>query len=305
MTDRYIRKQINKYANDDSSKSVAENFASKYLNNLHKINSDYNYIVANLEGPITENRSKSLNVNGGYGKDLIFTFPTSTTEILKILNVKIVSLANNHTDNFYHKGYEDTKSYLEDSDIKYFGNPYNEKETLSKILCEKEICIAYIGYNQFTKSNSPDIITKEIERIKKENTSDFIVVFPHWGIEYKKLSNNIQKEYAHQWIDMGADLVVGAHPHVIQESEIYKGKYIYYSLGNYIFDQWFSKDVQNGLGLDITFKKECENSIENNDSKNKETNQKSNCKKEIQKNTYKVNKELKVFIDRNGVRYVI
>ncbi len=311
MTDRYIRKQINKYENS-SKLGVGEDFVRKYLNNLSEINSKYDYLVANLEGPITENKSVSLNEDGSYGKDLIFTFPTSTAKILELLNIKVVSLANNHTDNFYHKGYKDTKRFLEKENVNYFGNPYNnfEKESLSEILCEKDICTAYVGYNQFTTNNSPDIISKEIKRIKEINLEiektkiesrnkfvDFIVVMPHWGTEYEKLSNQMQKDYAHNWIDSGADVVVGAHPHVTQESEIYKNKYIYYSLGNYIFDQWFTKDVQNGLGLDITFKKECESAILSL-SENKIENKIESCKKEIT-----LNKELRVFIDRNGVKY--
>lgn len=298
MTDRYIRKQINKYENNSELK-IGKNFVSKYLNNLSEVNNKYDYVVANLEGPITENKSKSLNDDGSYGKDLIFTFPTSTIQILKLLNIKVVSLANNHTDNFYYKGYEDTKKFLTSSNIEYFGNPYNNNfvdkdEKLSETICEKDICIAYIGYNQFTTKNEEKIINEEIKRIKNKNLEleknkiiDFIIIMPHWGVEYEKLSTKTEREYARKWVDSGADLVVGAHPHVVQESEIYKDKNIYYSLGNYIFDQWFSVEVQNGKALDITFKKECENKIDF-------------CKKEI-----KINKELKVFIDRNGVRYVL
>ena len=306
MTDRYIRKQINR-------EGEASNFVQNYLNNLSDVNKNYDYLVANLEGPITENKSKSLNDDGTYGKDLLFTFPTSTTEILNLLNIKIVSLANNHTDNFYYAGYKSTKKFLKEANIKYFGNPYNEQENISNILCQKEICVAYIGYNQFTKNNSSELIVKEIERLKnfnKENQSisnlkenkleegelennivDFIIIMPHWGNEYDLTANQNQEKLAREWIDAGADLVIGAHPHVIQNSEVYKGKYIYYSLGNYIFDQWFTKDVQNGLGVNIIFKKvsigkggEAEYNVEKSIS----------IKEENNKN---------VFIDRNGVRY--
>ncbi len=301
MLDRYIRKQINRYGS-------AENFVNNYLNNLREINNEYDYVMANLEGPITENKSKSLNEDGTYGKDLFFTFPISSVEILKFLNIKVVSLANNHTDNFFHAGYEDTKKFLAAGDIKYFGNPYNnnlninkdnfEKESLSEVVCEKEICIAYIGYNQFTTKVSGEIINEEIKRIKNQDKFiDFVIVMPHWGVEYDKLSNQKQKDLAHAWIDAGADMVIGSHPHVVQESEIYKDKNIYYSLGNYIFDQWFSTDVQNGKVLDITFKKDCENNLE---SLKEEGEKQESCKKEI-----KINKELKVFIDRNGVRYML
>ena len=154
MLDRYIRKQINKYA-------TREEFISKFLGNIQGVNSKYDYVMANLEGPITENKSKSLNDDGSYGKDLIFTFPISSAQILKLLNIKIVSLANNHTDNFYHDGYMQTKKYLSESEIKYFGNPYNSnsaKESLSEIVCEKDICVAYIGYHQFTENNSQEIV---------------------------------------------------------------------------------------------------------------------------------------------------
>ena len=301
MTDRYIRKQINREGN-------AENFVQNYLNNLSEVNKNYDYVVANLEGPITESKSKSLNDDGTYGKDLLFTFPTSTTEILKLLNIKIVSLANNHTDNFYRAGYESTQKFLKEANIKYFGNPYNANldsdENLSEIFCQKEICVAYIGYNQFTKNNSSGLIIKEIERLKNlnkedklgegelENSSvDFIIIMPHWGEEYEKQANQNQEKLAKEWIDAGADAVIGAHPHVIQNSDVYKGKYIYYSLGNYIFDQWFTSDVQNGLGVNIFFEKV---------SVGKEGDAEHKVEKSI---SIKEENNKNVFIDRNGVRY--
>lgn len=265
MLDRYIRKQINQ-------NKTSENFVKNFLPNFEEENSKYDYVVANLEGPITENKSKTLNSDGTYGRDLLFTFPTSSVDILKLLNIKAVSLANNHADNFYHAGYESTKSFLEKSDIKYFGNPYNNSsalnsENLSNIICEKEICVAYIGYNQFTTNNSSEVIIEEIKLLKSLKNSDdsqkddsqkvdFVVVVPHWGDEYSLKSNKIQQQYAREWIDAGADAIVGMHPHVIQDSEVYKDKNLYYSIGNYIFDQWFDKDVSKGLVLNFKFTKE-------------------------------------------------
>jgi len=282
ILDRYIRKQINNYKNP-------EDFVKNYLLNLSETNSRYDYVVANLEGPITDYKSKTLLDDGTFGTDLLFTFPISTPEILKLLNIKIVSLANNHTDNFYHDGYVKTKKYLSESDIKYFGNPYNNNfadkdESLSEVICEKEICVAYVAYNQFTSLNSKDMITEEIKKLKQDMSVDFIIVMPHWGVEYEKISEAFQKEYARDWVDAGADIVVGAHPHVIQDNEIYKDKNIYYSLGNYIFDQWWKEDVKNGLALDITFLKYID--------------RENNVKREI-----KTNQNLDVYIDRDGVRY--
>ena len=83
-----------------------------------------------------------------------------------------------------------------------------------------------------------------------------MVVFSHWGVEYSPASTDSMKSLAHQFIDAGADLVVGSHPHVIEPMEIYNGKRIYYSLGNFIFDQYFNEDVRNGLGVTVRINKE-------------------------------------------------
>jgi poly-gamma-glutamate synthesis protein (capsule biosynthesis protein) len=250
MLDRNIRKKI-------IENKSPENFVDNFLGNLREQNKNYDYVVGNLEGPITDNNTKTYDIHGKYTGLLTFTFSTSTPEILKLLNIKVVSLANNHTDNFDNQGFQDTMRFLGVGNIKYFGNPYNQNinNKLSNIVCEKEICIAYIGYNQFTQNNDPKMIDDEIKLLKQNEKVDFIVVVPHWGIEYSLTANLTQKRYAKEWIDAGADLVVGMHPHVIENSEIYKEKYIYYSLGNYIFDQWFNETMkQKGYEKEVILK---------------------------------------------------
>lgn len=281
MFDRNIRKIINE-------KSSTEEFVNNFLGNFSEHNKNYDYLVANLEGPITENKTKTYRDDGSYTGLLHFTFPTSSPGILNLLNVKVVSLANNHTDNFYNEGFQDTKKYLEEGNIFYFGNPYNDnlEESLSKIVCEKEICIGFIGYNEFTGNNDSKRIEDEILKLKENKEVDFIVVVPHWGIEYRKTSTENQRNLARKWIDTGADLIIGGHPHVIEESEIYNNKYIYYSLGNYIFDQWFNEDVKKGLGVNFKFKKEI--------SKTGEVN------KDIE-----FVKEIKTHTEKTGIRYVL
>lgn len=276
MLDRFIRKKIN-----ESSK--VEDFVNNFLTNLRVENKKYDYVVANLEGPITESRSKTLNDDGTFGKELLFTFPPSTVEILQLLNIKVVSLANNHTDNFYYEGFQSTVNFLEKGKIDYFGNPYNSsKDGLSKIVCENNICIGYIAYNQFTGENGSEIIVNEIKKLKEDKNIDFVVVFPHWGEEYELKANSTQINYAHKWIDAGADLIIGAHPHVIQNNEIYKEKYIYYSLGNYIFDQWFEEAVKNGLAVNFRFKKD-ENGVK----------------------SIEFIKEIKVRNEKTGIKYIL
>ena len=316
MTDRHIRKMINSYKIEASGKAIAsttaiDNFISKYLNNLSDINSKYDYVVANLEGPITDSASKTLNAGGGYNPELTFTLPTSTPYILNALNVKVVSLANNHMDNFYHAGYVSTQKYLDKSNIKYFGNPYNTnltsnsspiermttQDSLSNTICHNNTCVAYIGYHQFTKNNDIKIISNEVKRLRSSPTIDFIIVMPHWGVEYQATATPFQKSAAHAWIDAGADMVVGAHPHVIENSEVYKGKEIYYSLGNYIFDQWKSEAVKTGLGLNIIMSKK---SISN--KLNYSTSSASTIRIE---RSIKVNNKgnRKVLINKAGIKY--
>jgi poly-gamma-glutamate synthesis protein (capsule biosynthesis protein) len=81
---------------------------------------------------------------------------------------------------------------------------------------------------------------------------DFLIVFTHWGTEYVPTQNNDQRAMARLAIDTGADLVVGAHPHVIQPNEVYRDKPIIYSLGNFIFDEMWSDDVRTGEVLALT-----------------------------------------------------
>jgi len=75
-------------------------------------------------------------------------------------------------------------------------------------------------------------------------------VYTHWGVEYSPATDS-EKKLAHEFIDAGAEIVIGSHPHVVQEHEVYKGKNIYYSLGNLIFDQYFSDAVDHGLTLQV------------------------------------------------------
>ena len=77
--------------------------------------------------------------------------------------------------------------------------------------------------------------------------SDYLIVYAHWGNEYETTPTSQQTDLAHSFIDAGADFIIGSHPHVVQTKEEYKGKMIYYSLGNMVFDQYFSTETQKGL----------------------------------------------------------
>ncbi len=100
-----------------------------------------------------------------------------------------------------------------------------------------------MNYNHFI-ANGKEKALADIAEAK--NKSDFVVLYTHWGKEYVPALQSV-KDLAHSFVDAGADLIIGSHPHVVQEHEIYHGKTIYYSLGNLVFDQYDSESTRNGL----------------------------------------------------------
>jgi poly-gamma-glutamate synthesis protein (capsule biosynthesis protein) len=83
--------------------------------------------------------------------------------------------------------------------------------------------------------------------------AQIVIVYPHWGIEYKTGPTAAQKRLAHQMIDAGADMIIGNHAHWAGAMEVYKGKPIWYELGNFVFDQTWSEQTEEGLVLELTF----------------------------------------------------
>jgi poly-gamma-glutamate synthesis protein (capsule biosynthesis protein) len=209
--------------------------------------------IANLEGPVTSFKSKTILSSGKAIPGFQFTFATSTAKALNTAGIDIVSLANNHTINFGQIGLDQTRQNLINNNIKYFGSPINNPDLTATSTCVRGICVGIIGWHEFGYKNDEFIYSK----IKEMRSSvDYLIIFPHWGIEYESKPNKKQIKLAHSWIDAGADVVVGTHPHVVQTVEKYKDKYIFYSLGNFIFDQYFSFDTTHGIGVSAKISKD-------------------------------------------------
>ncbi|MGB7606713.1 MAG: CapA family protein [Lutisporaceae bacterium] len=178
--------------------------------------------IANLEAPFTTACDKAE-------KQFRFKAKPAYTEILKQGSVEAVNLANNHIFDYLEKGYTDTVLQLTNSQIGYFGF---EHQYITEV---KGIKIALLGYTGWESSKQKKTeIKKAVDSLKEKGVSIIIVSF-HWGEEKKYLPNAIQKDLGHYCIDIGCDLVLGHHPHVIQGVEQYKGKSIVYSLGNFCF----------------------------------------------------------------------
>jgi len=204
--------------------------------------------LVNLEGPITNNKSVSLGQPVENPNHFRFTFdPEQAINFLQANRINLVNIGNNHILNFHDDGLKQTEDILEKNDISYFGDPLDK----SKLSVVKEVNgrkIAFVSYNRFDNFSPEDIITK-IKELKAQ--ANFIIVYAHWGREYKLINSQRQQDLAHQFIDAGADLVIGSHSHVVQPIEVYKKRAIFYSLGNFVFDQYFSENVQKILGVVI------------------------------------------------------
>jgi len=209
-----------------------------------------NLVVANLEGSITDNKSLSAGTSPGSTNNYFLTFNPSVAKTLFKNNIRLVDLGNNHISNFGADGIKSTQKYLNDAGVDYFGAPSGNSGKIENI---NGIKVGFVSYNQFSDDRPLNVIN-EIKKIKLD--ADLVFVFSHWGNEYELTQTSEQTNSAHQFIDAGADLVVGSHPHVIQPVEEYKGKRIYYSLGNFIFDQYFDENVRNGLGVVVKIDKQ-------------------------------------------------
>lgn len=235
MLDRYIRKFID-------NKGVDALFT-----NIPPILKNKDMVVVNLEGSITNFNPKPLDPN-----NVSFTFDPQVVPELKKLGFTHFSLANNHSLDFGAEGVRQTKEFLDKENLKYFGD-YKNKTALSYIESIENFKVGLIGYHELFDPDTTSVVN-EIKNIRDK--TDFIIVYPHWGAEYKTNFSKSQQDKAYKFIDAGADAVLGAHPHVIQPIEIYKDKVIFYSLGNFIFDQTFSQNTQQGLAVNIKLEKD-------------------------------------------------
>jgi gamma-polyglutamate biosynthesis protein CapA len=240
MFDRYIREGVGKYG-----KGNYEYVFEKIKDKL----AGYDLVVGNLEGPITDKNSVSVGTAMEAKENLKFTFDPTVAKALADSNIKLVDLGNNHILNQGDDGLEQTKKYLDAAGVQYFGDTGADKSpTLVKNI--GGIKIGFANYN-YSVAGSFEKAIEDIGNLKGK--TDAVIVCPHWGTEYKigDPGQEIRAE-AYQLMDAGADIIVGGHPHVVQDSEEYKNKKIYYSLGNFIFDQYFSPETMQGLGVEMT-----------------------------------------------------
>ncbi len=247
MFDRHIRKTAQETG-----------YLNLFSEELKQLLAEPDLVIANLEGPITERDSISIySVPGGPG-NTVFTFDPEVGQLLKEVNIHLVNLGNNHIFDLGADGIESTLSYLNQAEVEYFGwlGSRQEVVNLNKPAMIKKVSdftLGFVNYNQFGPQDFNQVL-QEIEQVRPQ--VDYLTVYTHWGAEYVPDASELTKQQARQAIDMGADLVIGTHPHVIQPHEDYQQGRIYYSLGNFVFDQYFRPEVTRGQLVQVQLERE-------------------------------------------------
>lgn len=230
-----------------------ENLMNKYgqdypFDHIKDLLNQTDGVVANLEGPIMSPSTHTLSMS------TLFSFASSTAALLAKNNIKLVSQANNHGYDYGLKGYEQTREFLSKAGVLSVGHPYIFSDAYITRLTENGLPILFVAFNltspNFESQKAIDFV-KKLER----KPGEFLVAIVHGGDEYA-LHSNVQQQFLYRGlIEAGTDLVIAHHPHVVEEVELYKNKLIFYSLGNFIFDQYFSQDAQEGLAVTLTLSK--------------------------------------------------
>ncbi len=246
MFDRGVKNSVKKNFNDDFNQLFV---------NLPEIKT-YDIAFLNLEGPISEN---GKNVGSKYS----FRFEPRVAQTLSGAGFDIVSSANNHMGDWTVTAFKDTLAHLTENNIKFTGAGMTKLDAETPTIFEiKGKKIGFLGFTDVgpnwleAKENTPGILLANDPRFSEiistaKSQVDFLVVSFHWGDEYVEHSTR-QTTLAHNAIDNGADAIIGHHPHVEQATEWYKEKFIAYSLGNFVFDQYFSAETMKGLAIELS-----------------------------------------------------
>lgn len=200
----------------------------------------------NLEGPISNVGSRLV------GKEYTFRARPGLADGLADAGIDVVSMANNHIVDYGQAALKDCLLRLNRAGIAHAGAGLNSAAAATPaILITPAGTVSVLAFTEILPSGfaatadhgGVNPVTQDRKRVLDSikaaaKKTDFVVVSVHWGIEYDAQANSEQRSLAHQMIDAGADIILGHHPHVIQGLELYRGRLIAYSLGDFVFDHW-------------------------------------------------------------------
>lgn len=192
-----------------------------FFDEVRDVFSEDDLTLVNFEGTLTDR---------GEREDKTFAFRGSPeyVNILSGSSVEAASLANNHSMDYGMVSLEDTKAYLDEAGILHCRGV--DDVTVTEI---NGIKVGLVGINYLNDQMKTEL--EDAILLAKSNGAELVILSIHWGVEKETAPNDEQIAAAHTAVDCGADIVIGTHPHVLQGVEKYKGRYIFYSLGNFCF----------------------------------------------------------------------
>ncbi len=214
--------------------------------------------LANLENPVIRDAV-------WHPEDTTFTGDLRLLPILKQGGIDGVTLGNNHILDAGTSGIRETIVHLEEAGIAHAGAGIDLEEAREPMVFDlggtKVGVLSYQGVPSYdwawatetapgTAPIAEEVMREDIERLRDE--VDLVVVMPHWGKEYIATPEPWQVEYAHAAVDAGADIFVGGHAHWPKGIEVYKGRPIFYGVGNFLLDQSWSEETSTGIFAEIT-----------------------------------------------------
>lgn len=187
---------------------------------------DDDFTIANCESVLSD--KPLIPVKKGYTPAYWYRADTKSAKLFSNNSIEAVTIANNHTYDYGNQGYEDTKMALDAEKI-----PWTDSS--KPLYLEKEgIRIAVLSV-MFGDGATMGTTIKQISEAREVHNAKAVIVFVHSGTERIHTPEEWKVKQFRKLIDSGADLVVGAHPHVLQPFENYKGSHIVYSIGNFVF----------------------------------------------------------------------
>ena len=247
---------FSRYINDWSMASdLKYAYPFSRLNEFHR--DQYDAWIAGLECPLVTGFHQT-----SAQEDATLSFscdPQYMSEASKWFTA--FTLANNHTDNQGVAGFAETQKHLDENRIQYFGHPDpRELNDLCDVISlptkitytdgktsEGALPVAMCGYHGFIRLPTAEALAV----MKQYATYMPVIAMPHMGKEYIPAADEIKTATYRSMIDNGADMVLGDHPHWVQNSEAYKGHPIIYSMGNFLFDQQYNAEVTRSAAVNV------------------------------------------------------
>lgn len=179
-----------------------------------------------------------------------FSVAADIAEAVASVGITHAGLSNNHAFDFGADGYKNAKKVLGEAGITAFGHPEKVEDSDITYVEIGGVTVAIVPIHTVFRMPNEEAIALVFAHASAH--SDLQIAYVHWGVEYEPIHDPLQEEMATDWIEAGADAVVGHHPHVVQDIVRIDGVPVFYSLGNLLFDQYWNIEVRSGLLLSVS-----------------------------------------------------